>query len=270
MDKKIFKRVFLVVIIISVIPVSGKFLLGAFRESSFLLPVAKEFVDPGDPFEVIDSFYRAFSDNNWDVVQALTTPALYLYLEESGLISRWKLIKRQDPSIQYVMFLVLDSSVDPQRGEAWALGRVSWKSARRRLSDYNETVFLRLVDGHWKIAQIRVHSSVEVASDFYQAIQNADWQRFYGLLTERYRRRLEAAGVTSALVKERGQMTTGVYVVFLVTNFAELDSHAWVEGDVIWRPLSKWQKEVKVRVFLIREPTGWKIDGIRGHWEQAK
>ncbi|MDH7576368.1 MAG: hypothetical protein QHH75_00835 [Bacillota bacterium] len=264
------KKTFMVLIIVVGLSLGVCTLPGVFQKNNLSPPVSRTFASPENPFEVIDSFYRAFSENDWDYVQALTTPAFFRYLNESGLVSRWQIIKKQDPSIQYVMFLVLDSRIDPLKGEAWALGRVSWKSARRPLPDYTETVFLRLINGSWKIVQIRVHSSAEIVGNFYQAIQNADWQLFRALLTDRYWNRLEATGVISALIKERGQINNEVYVVFLVTNFAESDSRAWVEGDVIWRPLSKWQKEVNVKIFLVREPSGWKIDDIRGHWEQAK
>ncbi len=269
MNKKPLKLIFAALVSIVLIS-SGFVILRESRNSNLSSPAVQDFSYPDNPFTVIDSFYRAFAENNWDYVQALTTPALFRYLNESGLISRWELIKKQDPSIQYVIFLVLDSHVDMLRGEAWALGRASWKSARRRIPDYNETVFLRLVNGQWKVVQIRVHASVEVAGDFYQAIQDADWQRFRTLLTDRYWNRLETTGVIPALIKDRAQVTSGVYVVFIVTDFTELDSRAWVTGDVIWCPLSKWGKEDTVKVLLVREPTGWKIDGIRGHWEQTK
>lgn len=238
------------------------------KNSSLTLASTNSFLN--NPFEVIDSFYWAFSNTDWNYVQAVTTPALFNYLRESGLIARWELIKKQDPSIQYVMFLVLDSHVDPIKGKAWALGRVSWKSSRRRISDYNETIFLRLINDQWKIIRIRVHPSVEVVSEFYRAIQDADWRHFHELLTERYWRCLKTTGVVRALINDRSQITSGVYVIFIATNFAESDSHAWVKGDVIWQPLSRWQKEVTVTLFLVREPTGWKIDGIQGHWEQVK
>ncbi|HAA90370.1 MAG: hypothetical protein XD63_0775 [Thermoanaerobacterales bacterium 50_218] len=225
---------------------------------------------PSNPFMIIDKFYQAFSETNWDYVRSLTSPAMFAYLEKSGLLERWETIKREDPTIRFGMFLILDSHLDLLKGEAWALGRVCWESKKRVLPEYHETIFLRLLEGQWKIVQIRIQPSVETAIQLYQSIQNADWKRFRELLTDRYWQRLHSRGVIEALKKDRSENKTGVYVIFLVRDFAETESRAWVQGDVIWNPLSQWQKEDSITIFLVREPEGWKVDFIRGHWENGK
>ncbi len=225
---------------------------------------------PSNPFTIIDRFYQAFSETNWKLVRSLTSPAMFSYLKKSGFLERWEAIKREDPTIRFEMFLILDSYIDPVKGEAWALGRVCWESEKRLLPEYHETVFLRLFEGQWKIVEIRVQPSVEAAIQLYQSIQNADWKRFRELLTDRYWQFLHSRGVIEALKKDRSEDDTGVYVIFIVKNFVETKNQAWVQGDVIWHPLKQWQKEDSVTIFLVREQEGWKVDFIRGHWEDEK
>lgn len=222
------------------------------------------------PFNTIYEFYRAVGENNWDKVKALTSPAMWQYLQGSGFVADWEKRKRLDPSLHFVFFLVMEYGLDQEKGRAWALGQTRWAASGAGVPNTVQTVYLQRFPDSWRVIKIDHHASVQVADSFYQAINYARWDQMRAMTDPGYWRRLEVSGVLRALQEERAASTTGVYVVFHIIDFAEADNEAWVAGDAIWRPLTASEKETPVTVHLVRKNGRWLVDRIVGHWEAAK
>jgi len=223
------------------------------------------------PFDTIFHFYKAVEANNWELVRALITPALWDYLQKSGFAQKWEQMKKQDPSLRFILFVVKNHSIEEEKGEGegWVMGKADWTSDFKNASDFTRTIFLKKIEGSWKITRILSIASVETADNFYQAINEGNFERARQLATEAYWDRLRARGVIDALKKEQAAFENGVYVVFYADDFVEKKREAWVSGDVIWKPLTAEEKEIHVDICLIRQ-NGWKVDKIIGHWEEAK
>ena len=220
------------------------------------------------PFDAIFHFYKGVEANNWELVRSLTTPALWAYLESSGFVERWERIKREDPTLKFVLFIVRKQSLDAQ-GTGWVLGKADWISSIRVVHDFNRVIYVQRDGRSWKLTRIIELAAVETVDDFYEAVNDGDFARAEQLTGSSYWNKLLASGVLAALKKEQKQFSGGVYVVFNVSNFTERKDEAWVKGDVLWKPLSNKEQETEVNVHLIKDGD-WKIDNIVGHWEMAK
>ncbi|TDA69823.1 MAG: hypothetical protein D9V47_04360 [Clostridia bacterium] len=222
------------------------------------------------PFNTVYEFYHAVGENEWDKVAALTSPAMWQYLQRSGFVTDWEKRKRLDPSVHFVFFLVIEYGLDQEKGRAWAMGQTRWAATGAGLPNTVQTVYLQRFPDAWRIIKIDHHAAVQVADSFYQAINYAQWDQMRAMTDPGYWRRLELSGVLRSLQEERAASRTGVYVVFHVIDFAEAGNEAWVAGDAIWRPLTAYEKETPVTVHLVRRDGRWLVDRIVGHWEAAK
>lgn len=222
------------------------------------------------PFESIDLFYTAVAANDWAQVQELTTPALWSYLKTSGFVQEWEERRRADPTVAFRLFLVRASTVDWARGSAWALGEVQWTGGAARPPNTLQTVFLQQISNHWHLTRIDSRAAVEVTLEFYQAIESGDWFAMRRLTTPDYWGRLVASGVLAALQREWAASATGVYLVVHLRDFVQGARKAWVSADVLWRPLTLYERETPVVVELEKTAAGWQVARVHGHWEEAK
>jgi len=235
------------------------------------LPVMSSItVTSPSPFDVIYLFYKAVEEGNEERVRELVTPGFFEELQKERFLEEWRARKNLEPELRFVLFLVSDQGVDEEAGRAWARGRAEWESPRRGLLSTEETVHLVRSYETWRIEAIDRDSPLHAANEMYQAIEQADWSRLRAVLEPDYWRKLNAAGVISALKKDRRSSTSGVYVIFYITDFAVSDNKAWVKGDVIWRPLSPATYETPVTLSLRKVGSRWLITGIQGHWEIKK
>ncbi|NLO89619.1 MAG: hypothetical protein GX088_04740 [Clostridia bacterium] len=222
------------------------------------------------PFDTVFHFFKAVESNNWELARVLVTPSLWEYLQKNGFDKKWERIKREDPSLKFILFVVGNHFFDEKKGEGWVMGKADWSSGIGKDYDFNSTIYLKKVGDTWKITRMQGISSVKTVDDFYKAINNGDFMRVQQLLTRRYWRNLKARGVIDALQREQFSFRKGVYVVFHAHDFVEKENEAWVKGDVNWRPLTKQEKEVNVNVHLLKENNARKIDNIIGHWGEEK
>jgi len=222
------------------------------------------------PFDTVFHFFKAVENNNWELARVLVTPSLWEYLQKTGFDKKWERIKREDPSLRFMLFVVGNHFFDEEKGEGWLMGKADWSSELGKDYDFNSTIFLKRIGGTWKITKMLSISSVKTVDDFYKAINNGDFLRVQQLLTRRYWMNLKAKGVIDALQKEQFSFRKGVYVVFYADDFVEKKNEAWVKGDVIWKPLTRQEKEIHVNVHLLKENNAWKIDKIIGHWDEEK
>ncbi|HBT19986.1 MAG TPA: hypothetical protein DEA47_01240 [Peptococcaceae bacterium] len=222
------------------------------------------------PFDTVFHFYKAVEGNNWELARVLVTPSLWEYLQGTGFDKKWENIKRKDPSLRFMLFIVRNHFFDEEKGEGWMMGRADWSSDMGKDYDFNSTVFLKKIGETWKITKIMSVSSIETVDNFYKAINEGNFLRMQELLTRRYWIKLKSSGVIDALQREQFAFRKGVYVVFYADDFVEKKNEAWVKGDVIWKPLTKQEKEIHVNIHLIKENNVWKIDKIVGHWNEEK
>lgn len=222
------------------------------------------------PFNTIYEFYRAVGENNWSQVRRLTSPALWNYLQGTSFVSDWEGRRAKNSKLDFVFFLVMEYGLDTEKGRAWALGQTRWANAGKHPPNSVQTVFLQRFPDGWKLIRIDHHAAVQVAENFYQAINTGDWGMMRELTLPQYWNRLEASGVLRALQEEQSSSRTGVYVVFHITDFAEGTGEAWVSGDVVWRPLTPLENETPATIRLVRHDGRWKVARIIGHWTIAK
>lgn len=222
------------------------------------------------PFNTIYLFYSAVAVNDWKTVQKITTEAMWSYLVTSGFVRQWEERRRADPTVAFSLFLVKAFTVDNERGTAWALGETQWAGGAGRPVNSLQTVFLERLAGRWLITRIDSRSAVEVTAEFYEAIQNGDWFAMRRLAEPGYWGRLVAKGIIVALQQEWAESKTGVYLVLHIRDFVQGEKKAWVSADVLWRPLTLYERETPVLVELTKTPAGWQITRIHGHWEEAK
>ncbi|MGB9781502.1 MAG: hypothetical protein ACPLSY_01365 [Moorellaceae bacterium] len=222
------------------------------------------------PFDVIYLFYKAVEEGDGRKVRELVTPDLWNRLQQEGFLQQWQARKNLEPELSFVLFLVSEQHVDETTGQAWAQGRAEWKSPRRGIISSEETIRLVRSGDTWKISALESDTPLQAANELYNAIQQADWSRLRSLIESTYWRSLTAAGIISALKKDRQSTTSGVYVVFYARDFALSGNQAWVKGDVIWKPLSPDTYETPATISLIRAGPRWVVTHIAGHWEIKK
>jgi len=235
-------------------------------------PVQGEAVSPGSaaPFNSVYRFYGALAANDWETARSFCTPALWNYLLESGQIREWQERRRIDPTVSFSLFLVQAFAIDQHRDRAWALGEAQWTGGRGRPANTVQTVFLEFSAGRWRLARIDSRSAVEVVWEFYRAVNGGDWLAVRRLTEPDYWSRLVSRGVLSALQEEWARSLGGVYLVVHIRDFVQGQDRAWVEADVLWRPLTWEERETPVVVELVRTEDGWLVAEIYGHWEAAK
>jgi len=173
------------------------------------------------PFDTIFHFYKAIEANNWELVKALVTPALWDYLQKSGFAQKWEKMKEQDPSLRFILFVVRNHFIEEEKGEGWIMGKADWTSDFKDASDFTRTIFLKKIEGNWKITRILSIAAVETADNFYQAINEGNFEKARQLATEAYWDRLRASGIIDALKREQAAFENGVYVVFYADDFVE-------------------------------------------------
>ncbi|SMB97894.1 hypothetical protein SAMN00808754_2016 [Thermanaeromonas toyohensis ToBE] len=223
------------------------------------------------PFDTIYYFYKAVEEGNEEKVRELVTPELWSHLKEEGFLQQWQARKNMEPGLRFVLFLVAEQNVDEEAGRAWARGQAEWDSPRKGIISSEETIRLLRFGNTWKIAAIESESPVYTADEFYRAIQRGDWNRVRSLVDPDYWRRLSSAGIISALKKDRQASSAGVYLVFYINDYGLVDKDtAWVQGDVIWHPLTTKSFETPATLSLRKTRKGWIITHIAGHWEIRK
>lgn len=190
-------------------------------------------------------------------------------MHRSGFKQKWQSLVAEDPTVNFVMFLVSDQKVDLEDGQAWIRGKVDWVSTRQKMNDEHETIFfVREPDG-WKINSIQVNWPVETVETFYEMINEGKFHRMAAFLVPKYRDLLERSEVISSLKSDWKKNRTGVYCVFYLRSFQVRIDSAWVSGEVLWNPLTGRERETPVTIFLKRNGD-WKIEKITGHWEISK
>lgn len=249
------------------------FLLNTYQNTgSPVIPVQNQFlrIETETPYDAIYQYYKALEGKNWDLVQALTTPGLWRYIQTSGFRQNWEKRFAADPTLKFVLFIVKKQSIDADAGEGWVMGKVDWSSERGNVPDDNRTVFVVKEKGSWIISKVISLPAVEVVDDFYEAINAGDLSKAQQLTTREYWEKLAAAGIVDNLKKDKRRFFGGVYVVFSVDDFSEKKKEAWVKGDVSFKPLTRQSKEYSVNVHVVRRDNQWKIDKIVGHWNLEK
>lgn len=223
-----------------------------------------------EPFNLVYHFYQAIEKNDWEKVEGIVTPAWWAEMHRAGYKQKWQKMIQDDPSINFVMFLVASQKIDTENDAAWVLGKVDWASSQKKMDDENETVFFIKQDQKWKISSIRLNMPVEIVEDFYQTIMEGDFRKIPVYLTKEYWDKLDAAEVFDSLQDDWQKNRTGVYCIFYLEDFGASGNRAWVKGDVLWNPLTPKVKETPVTIFLTNTDKGWKMEKIVGHWEMEK
>ena len=222
------------------------------------------------PYDAIYQYYKALEAKNWDLIQSLTTPSLWEYIQTSGFRESWERKLAKDPTLRFELFIVKKQSIDEDKGEGWVMGKADWTSQRTNVPDDNRTVFFEKQGDSWVIAKVVSLPAVEVVDDFYEAINSGDLVKAQQLTTRDYWGKLVAAGIIEGIKQDRQKVFKGVYVVFLVSDFTQKKNEAWVQGDVSFNPLTPRGREVSVNVHVVRSEGEWKIDKIVGHWDLEK
>jgi hypothetical protein len=122
----------------------------------------------------------------------------------------------------------------------------------------------------WVITRIDSRSAVEVTTEFYQAVATGDWLTMRRLVTPDYWGYLVSTGVISAWQQDWARTAPEVYLVLHVRDLQQGGHRAWVSADVLWRPLSFYERETPVVVELVKDGQEWLISRIHGHWEVGK
>jgi len=222
------------------------------------------------PFNLVFHFYRAIENNDWEKIKDIVTPAWWAEMHRSGYKQKWQKMIEDDPSINFVMFLVAGQKVDLENNYAWIMGKVDWTSAKQKMDDENETVFFVKEGNEWKISSIRINIPVEVVEDFYQVVNEGRFREISSYLTKDLWNKLERGEVIDSLKADWKKNKTGVYCVFYLHDFGITRDQAWVKGDVLWNPLTDRVNETHVTIILENINNGWKIGKIVGHWEGEK
>ncbi|MGI6684735.1 MAG: hypothetical protein ACOX47_04470 [Bacillota bacterium] len=222
------------------------------------------------PINLVFHFYQAIENNDWEQVKTLVTPVWWGEMHRSGYRQKWQKMIEDDPSIDFVMFLVTSQNVDLENNFAWVMGKVDWASKKQEMDDENETVFFIKQDNEWKISSIRLNIPVEVVEDFYQSINAGKFRELPDYFTKEYGEMLNRGEVIKSLRADWQKNQSGVYCVFYLHDFGISRNKAWVKGDVLWNPLTSRVKETPTTVFLTNINNGWKIEKITGHWEGEK
>lgn len=226
--------------------------------------------DYREPFNLVFHFYQSIENNDWEKIRELVTPVWWGEMHRSGYKQKWQKMMEEDPSIDFVMFLVAGQNIDIEGNYAWVMGKVDWTSSKQIMDDENETVFFIKENGVWKISSIRINVPVEVVEDFYQRINEGRFRQLSEYLTREYYSILERGEVIDSLIADWKKDKTGVYCVFYLDDFGIKRDKAWVKGDVLWNPLTSRIKETPVTIFLTNINNGWRIEKITGHWEGEK
>jgi len=222
------------------------------------------------PYDAIYQYYKALEATNWDLIQSLTTRALWEYIQTSGFRESWERRIAEDPSLKFELFIVKKQSIDLTEGEGWVMGKADWTSQRTNVPDDNRTIFFQKQGESWVISKVISLPAVEVVDDFYEAINAGNLIKAEQLTTREYWEKLVAAGVIDGIKRDRRGISKGVYVVFLVEDFTQKKDEAWVKGDVSFNPLTPGGREVSVNVHVVKVDGEWKINKIVGHWDLEK
>jgi len=223
------------------------------------------------PFNLVYHFYESIEKNDWDKVKSFVTPVWWGEMHRLGYKQKWQKMVQDDPSIRFVMFLVAGQKIDIDNNFAWVMGKVDWVSSRQIMDDENETVFfIKDKNNEWKISSIRMNIPVETVEDFYQTINQGNFDQIPSFLTKGQWNKIDKGEVIDSLKSDWKNNQTGVYCVFYLHDFGINQNEAWVKGDVLWNPLSSKVRETQVTLFLTNVNKGWKIDKITGHWEGEK
>lgn len=223
-----------------------------------------------EPFNLIDTFFRAVTANDWDRVREIVSPGLFTYLEQSGFIARWEKINRMNPNARFEAFVVSGSKIDPHAGTAWAFGEARWTNIGTKGMESKDTFIFRQTEGKWLIVKIDSSSSIEGLDAMYTAINRADWRALKALITPDYWEKLLAGGIIAALVQDRARIPAeDIYVLFVAQDFSQSTAEAVVKGVAIWYPTTT-PRETPVTAHLIRAGETWQVCSIQGHWRLTK
>ena len=188
------------------------------------------------PFDTIFHFYKAAESNNWEIVKALVTPSLWTYLDESGFTRDWERIKRRNPDLKFVLFVVGHHSVDEEKGEAWVMGKAELTPKNRDITDFSRMIYLKREENIWKITKIVPFGAVETVDNFFSAINGGDFKEASRLTTDSYWNKLNSMGVVDSLKRERRNFSKGVYVLFYVDDYVEKDKRVGSVGMYFGNP----------------------------------
>ncbi|MHB1418098.1 MAG: hypothetical protein ACYCX4_00700 [Bacillota bacterium] len=221
------------------------------------------------PFETVNTFYKAVESGDSATARMTVTPALWSALQSQGFFRHWEEQKKIDPSLIFDIFLVSDQSINEQVGVGWVFGGPHWRANKLRINQNLVTIHLAQINGKWLIKRIDSRSPVEVASLFYQAVNDGRIKDMQALTTRSYWNMLTASGIIGAYERDRQSLSGKVYLVFEANDFAE-GSKAWVTGSTIWAPTTDRAKELAVTVEFVKDKGLWKINNIIGHWKIKK
>ncbi|ATW24346.1 hypothetical protein [Candidatus Formimonas warabiya] len=227
--------------------------------------------DDPEPFHLVVQFYDAVEKNNWGKVKDLVTPEWWVEMYRSGYMEKWQTQVRQDPSLDFVMFLATGQKMDERNGLAWAMGKVDWVSSKQKMHDENEILsFTKQKDG-WRISSIQVNRPVELVDEFYQTITAGQFEKLPSFLSAPLGQLWKSGELTASLKSDWAKSKTDVYCVFYLEDFVVQENQAWVKGVVLWNPLTPQALETPVTLSLTQtNDLDWKINKISGHWEIEK
>ncbi len=117
-------------------------------------------------FTLIYQYYQAIEVNDWTKIKTLVTPGWWAEINRSGYKEKWQNLIKNDPTIDFVMFMVIDQKNDQIDDFSWVIGKANWASSKQKMEDENQTIFFSKENDKWKISQIRLNLPVETVDNF--------------------------------------------------------------------------------------------------------
>jgi uncharacterized protein YeaC (DUF1315 family) len=213
-----------------------------------------------NPVNTVQSFYKAVERGEWLQARAYTTRECWNNLQAQGLVKNWQEAFKADNSFDFAGFSVDNSQIERQ--EAVINGRAVWLSAQGTVPRVTQTITLQEGLGGWRISSIQSRESAGVVESFYAYLDQGQWDKAKALVQPETWRKLESQGTLSKIKSGFGKATP--YVTFKLTNIAEEDTKAQIQGDTVWK--SAKETKAKVTITLSKKSDKWVIQQFDGGW----
>ncbi|PRR75547.1 hypothetical protein MHOCP_12100 [Moorella humiferrea] len=108
-----------------------------------------------EPFAVIYTFYRALAAGKEEELAAVVTADFNVSEKYNFLLKEWRQRRQQDPTLQFVFFLIKEQEIDWKKGIAHVKGYVELVSSRKEVISIPQTITILNEKGIWKIHDIQ-------------------------------------------------------------------------------------------------------------------
>lgn len=124
------------------------------NHNSPAVPVMGSVQNLQSPLTVIYDFYLALDKGSENELLQLLTPGFASEINQNSIINSIKKRKQEDPSLQFLFFLVTEEYLDPSGNRVRVQGRSEWKSAASNPISIPQVVTLMYQHAQWQIESI--------------------------------------------------------------------------------------------------------------------